>query len=145
VAVDVVIEQDVTTMALTAAPNPALVNQPITLTATVYGDPPSGTVTFYDGATVLGTGALSEASPASSAATLTVRSLAAGRHALSARYEGDHNNQASSTAAVVLLEVRLPASAPTAVPALDDRTLLVLALLLGGMAYRARRKARRLA
>ena len=48
-----------TSTALTAAPNPAVFGQSITFTATVTPAPtgtPGGTVSFYSGSTLLGTG-----------------------------------------------------------------------------------------
>jgi hypothetical protein len=74
-----------TTVALTATA--ALAAQPVTLTATVAGQAPgsstpSGTVTFLDGTSSLGTVALS-----GGVAQLTV-TLPAGTHALSAQYSG---------------------------------------------------------
>ena len=52
-----------TTTTLTSSVNPALVGQTITYTATVAptsgSGVPTGTVTFYDGTTVIGTGVLS--------------------------------------------------------------------------------------
>src|SRR5262249_3907978 len=53
-----------------------------------------GTVTFYDGTTVLGTATLS-GSPAT--ATLTTTTLAAGQHTITASYSGDNNFVASQS------------------------------------------------
>jgi hypothetical protein len=44
---------------LTSSQNPSNFGQAVTFTATVTGTSPTGTVTFKDGATVLGTGTLS--------------------------------------------------------------------------------------
>ena len=46
------------TVTLVGSPNPVTFGQPVTLTATVTPAVASGTVTFYDGATVLGTSSL---------------------------------------------------------------------------------------
>jgi hypothetical protein len=132
--------KDLTTMTLTASPNPARSNQQVTLTATVYGDPPTGIVTFYDanGTITLGTASLSPVDATSSQATFTVGPFTAGSiHALSASYEGDGIN-VSSTSKVVTLAI-LRSSGPgvtVSVPALGGWALLVLAAMLGWVAIR---------
>lgn len=79
-----------TTTALSASPNPSTVGQAVTFTATVarigglFGAP-SGTVTFLDGSTVLGTAGLDSAGHA----TFTTASLGAGPHTITATYSGD--------------------------------------------------------
>ncbi len=86
---------------LTSSVNPVLVNANTTLTATVsspYGTP-TGTVTFMDGSTVLGTGTLSS----SGVATLTVSFSTAGTHPLTVSYPGVGFFQAANSA--VLNEV----------------------------------------
>jgi hypothetical protein len=55
---------------------------------------PTGTVTFYDGSTVLGTQALSRTSPT---VTLTTSGLSVGTHRITADYSGDANFDASRT------------------------------------------------
>ncbi len=86
-----------TQTAVTSSPNPSLLNQPVTFTATVTAVAPgagtrTGTVTFKDGATTLGTGAVN----ASGHATLTTSSLAAGSHTITAIYGGDGNFNTST-------------------------------------------------
>ncbi|MES3000186.1 MAG: SBBP repeat-containing protein [Pseudomonadota bacterium] len=68
---------------LNSSLNPVVVGQPITLTADVQNPAPGGTVSFYDGATAIGS-----APVAAGRATLSV-SLAAGVHKLSAVFSGD--------------------------------------------------------
>jgi hypothetical protein len=83
-------------VALTSSVNPVLVNANTTLTATVsspYGTP-TGTVTFMDGSTVLGTGALNS----SGVATLTVSFSTAGTHPLTVSYPGVGFFQAANSA-----------------------------------------------
>ena len=109
-------------MTLTAAPTPSGLDMPITLTATVaaaQGAPtaPAGTVRFFDGATLLGTAALS-----SGTATLLTGGLAAGSHTIEARYDGDVSFEigsrtathavatAAATPAISLTTSRQPAS-----------------------------------
>ena len=68
---------------LSAAPNPAVFGTLVTLTATVTPAGATGTVTFYDGATVLGV-----APVLSGVATFTTTLLAAGSRSLTALYVG---------------------------------------------------------
>lgn len=133
----VVVGKDTTTTTLSASPNPAGAGQTITLTATVYGDPPTGTVTFHDGATTLGTGALTITSATSSVATFAIGNLTPGTHNLSATYAGDANNQASASA-VVAVAVNTP---PVAAPTLDRWAMLLLAGMVGIAALRRWRYA----
>ena len=76
--------------------NPSTFGQTITLTATVAsGGNPTGTVTFMSGATALGTVAL-----AGNIARLSVSTLAAGAHPITAIYNGDAGFNSSSSAAL---------------------------------------------
>lgn len=80
-----------TTVTLAALPRPFLVQQPLTLRATVQILPPAtgtptGTVTFKDGNAVLGTGTLS-----GNQATFTITSWTYTRHTFTAVYNGDSN------------------------------------------------------
>lgn len=72
---------------LSVAPNPSVVTSNVTLTATVTspGYNPTGTVTFLDGATAIGVGAVG----ANGVATFSTVSLSPGTHSLSAQYGGD--------------------------------------------------------
>ena len=85
-----------TTTAVTSSLNPSTVGQAVTFTATVTGlagSPPlTGSVTFTDGATTLGTVTLS----AGGQATLTTSALAFGPHTITASYSGDASHAASS-------------------------------------------------
>jgi hypothetical protein len=93
---DLTVGQAASGVALASSRADALVNQPVTFHATVSASAPgagtpSGTVTFRDGETILGTGSLS-----GSAASLTVPSLSHGTHAITAAYAGDTDFQAST-------------------------------------------------
>jgi hypothetical protein len=79
-----------TTTTLTASANPSPLGQPVTLTATVAADigTPTGTVNFYDGATLLGTGTLSLVN-GQMQATFTTAALGYGGHTIVAIYSGD--------------------------------------------------------
>jgi hypothetical protein len=85
-----VVNKYVTTIALSASPNPSNYGQTVTLTAEVTsstGAPPDGeAVTFNLGATVLGTGTLR-----GGLAAFSTNTLSAGAHALTAAYGGDTN------------------------------------------------------
>ncbi len=84
-----------TTTALSSSQNPSSVGQPVTFTATVTGVAPTGTVTFFDGGTQIGTAML-----AGGTASFTTSSLALGNHSITARYGGDISNAASTSAAL---------------------------------------------
>ncbi len=71
------------TATLSASPNPAIFGSPVTLTATVSPSSATGTVTFYDGTTVLGVAPVSNG-----VGTFTTALLASGVRSLTARYEG---------------------------------------------------------
>jgi hypothetical protein len=87
-------------IALVAAPLPIIQGLPLTLTATVTGVNPTGTVTFLDGTTVLGTAPI-----INGVAALVIVPSAAGSLNLQVSYSGDANNAVlppSSTAPVVV-------------------------------------------
>ncbi len=101
-----------TTGAVVADNNPSVVGQSVTFTATISSTStgtPTGNVTFFDGATNLGTSALN----GSAVATLSTSALTLGSHSITAVYAGDTNfvgstspimtqtvNQAATTSAV---------------------------------------------
>src|SRR5262249_3163435 len=75
-----------TVTTVTSSANPALVGQVVTFTATVSASgTPTGTVTFNDGATTLGTATLNN----SGQATFATSALAVGSHTITASYGGD--------------------------------------------------------
>ncbi len=128
------------TIALTASPNPAQAGQTVTLTATVTGFPPTGTVNFYDGGVLLGTGTLSGSSP--DLAAFSTASFAAGNHSITASYSGDVNNAASTTLAAVVEAVAAPFT-PMPAPTLGRWALLLLGGMIGLVARSYRRAASR--
>ena len=90
-----------TTISVTATPATSTYGQSVTLQATIVAAsgasvPPSGTVTFLEGTTTLGT-----ASPASGVASLGVSTLKVGVHPITARYSGDAIYAASTSATPV--------------------------------------------
>jgi sugar lactone lactonase YvrE len=96
-AIQQVVKQPAT-IALTASPNPAVVTATVALTATATAatGTPTGTVTFYDGATVIGSANLNSGGGASFSTT----SLAVGTQNLTAQYSGDTSN-ATGTSPIV--------------------------------------------
>src|SRR5262249_3036209 len=99
-----------TTTVVVSSENPSNFADSITLTATItpstttLGLPShSGTVTFKDGATTLGTGGVSGGT-----ATLAVSSLVAGSHNITAHYAGDTNYLLSASTKLVQVVDGLP-------------------------------------
>jgi hypothetical protein len=100
-------KQNGETITLTSGTNPAAFGASVVFTAKVPTDA-TGTVTFYDGATSIGTGTIS-----AGVATFTTSTLTVGTHPITATYGGDSNysnvtstavsqviNQASATMAI---------------------------------------------
>jgi len=82
-----------TTTTLTASASTIVSGASVTFTATVTGASPTGTVTFYNGASSLGTGTLS-----GGVATLTTKAVVTiGANSITAVYAGDANNAGSTT------------------------------------------------
>ncbi len=105
--------QTVSTTTLTSTPNPSVVDQLVVFVATVSGSDSTqtastmlgasvsavectGTVTFLEGATTLGTEQLNE----SGIATLILTTLTAGTHSVTAQYEGDQVCNSSTSTAI---------------------------------------------
>jgi hypothetical protein len=88
-----------TTTVLTASPNPAIAGQSVTLTATVAPAPtgtPAGTVSFYNGETLLGTIAVNS----SGVAAFITSSLPVGALSITAVYSGNTTFAGSTSTAV---------------------------------------------
>ncbi|HWC10637.1 MAG TPA: Ig-like domain repeat protein [Acidimicrobiales bacterium] len=87
-----------TATSLGATPNPSTAGQAVTFTARVTSSAPgspTGTVTFREGTTVLGTAAVSGGS-----ASFATSALGAGSHSVTAEYSGDAAFAGSSSSAV---------------------------------------------
>jgi hypothetical protein len=100
-AVNQTVDQDATTSALVSSANPSVFGQSVTFTATITADAPgsgtpTGTVTFEDGSTILGTGTLN----VSGIASFTTSSLSVGGHSITAIYGGDVDFISSTSSAV---------------------------------------------
>lgn len=93
---------------LAVEPGTATVGAPVTFTATVAGNNPTGTVTFLEGTNTLATVALSGGS-----ASYTTSSLATGDHVVTASYTGDGSNNGSTTNSPVTVHIQLPTTTTT--------------------------------
>jgi hypothetical protein len=93
-----------TTTNLTSSRNPSSFGEPVTFTATVTsaGSTPTGSVSFLDSSTVLGTVTLS-----SDIAAFTISTLPTGNHSITASYSPG-SGFAASTSAVLIQSVNTP-------------------------------------
>lgn len=113
------VNQGTTSVSVSALPNPGASGLPITLTATVTADimpvapasTPTGTVTFYDGSTTLGTGTLS-----GDQAIFTTSALSISTHSITASYAGDSNFVGSKSPALSLPVLRATSTDLVAAP-----------------------------
>jgi hypothetical protein len=108
-AITQAVDQASTTTSVTSSLNPSAYGKPVILTATISvtapaTGTPTGTVTFFDGSTNLGTAPVSRPK-------ITVKTLAVGSHSITAVYNGNANFVAS-TSSVLTETVNL---APTTV------------------------------
>jgi Big-like domain-containing protein/glucodextranase-like protein/carboxypeptidase family protein len=84
-----------TTVALTSSANPSAYGFAVTFTAAVTPSTATGTVTFLDGSSTLGTGTIRGGTATYSTSALTVAS-----HSMMASYSGDTNNSGASSSAL---------------------------------------------
>jgi hypothetical protein len=91
---------------LTSSLSSSTFGEPVTLTASVFPAASSGTVTFYDKSTEIGTAKVS-----SGIATLTVSTLSLGPNSLTAAYSGTQSEVASYSPAVLVKVAKSPSSA----------------------------------
>jgi hypothetical protein len=113
-AVSTTITQATTTTSVSFSPVSPVLGQDTTLTAAITPTTtgpvaPSGTVEFFDGSTLLGSGTVSGDS-----ATLVTTALPVGTSTLTATYEGDGNYSASTSpgVSVTVVSAATPASPP---------------------------------
>jgi hypothetical protein len=102
---------DVTQITVASLLNPSTLGQSVTFQATISGNfaSPTGTVTFYDGATAIGTGALAVTSTADIAATsFATSALAVGSHNITVGYAATQNFNAATSAPPVVQVVNPP-------------------------------------
>jgi len=128
------------TLAIAADVNPSTYGQAVTITGTVTipSGTPTGTVSFFDAGSLIGTGTIGP----NGKATLTTSTLVAGPHTITATYDGD--SQASQSSSQTLnLTVNQAAtsvtwSAPAAITfgsALGSTQLSATATVPGTFAY----------
>jgi hypothetical protein len=103
--ISVKVTKPTATVSLTASATTVNVGQLVTITATVNGTGarPTGTVTFFDGATQLGAVALT-----AGVAAYPTSALALGPHSITASYSGDSNYAGATSTAVTVTVNALP-------------------------------------
>ncbi len=114
-----------TATALTVVPASANTGAAVTFTATVTETSgtsvPTGTVKFMNGSNMLGSASLN----GTGVATFSSSTLAAGSYSVTAAYQGDSNNAASSSSAVALSITTPPPPAPTVTISVSPSTITV--------------------
>jgi large repetitive protein len=95
-----------TSSAVTANPNPAAVDSPMTFTAKVMGNGgiPTGSVTFFADGVSIATANLD----ATGTATISSSSLPAGTHSITASYSGDASDLPSTSPPIGILVTTIP-------------------------------------
>jgi hypothetical protein len=106
----------------------------VTFTATLTGTGATGTVTFKDGETILGSSTLSNGT-----ATFATSTLSAGTHAITAVYGGDANF-AGNTSSDVPLTVKSPSGTNWALVGAIIAAVIVGLFLLLLLIFGRRRK-----
>jgi uncharacterized repeat protein (TIGR01451 family) len=130
-AYTLIVDKKTTTVTLAATPNPAVAGQTVTLTATVAGDPPTGTVSFSDNSATLPCSPVTLIPGATnSIATCTTTFTTTGTHSITASYSGD-GDFVQATSSVLAVTVNATASPAVPAPTLDRWALLMLCALLG--------------
>jgi large repetitive protein len=86
-------------MVLNASASSAIATRPLTFTATLTstGGTPTGSVTFMDGASAIGSGNLN-----TGIATITTTALTVGTHTITSVYQGDTNDSAATSNALTI-------------------------------------------
>jgi hypothetical protein len=92
-----------TVVTLTSSVNPSADNQSVTFSASVHAGA-TGSITFLDGTTVLGTGTVS----AAGVAVFATSTLTIGSHPITASYGGDSNYSSAISAVLVQTVSKIP-------------------------------------
>jgi hypothetical protein len=126
------VSQGASTTTVTSSVNPGALGSPITITANVHGAGllPTGSVTFKDGATTIGTTSLN----GSGQAVFVTSALALGTHSISAVYGGDGNFSGSTSAAlaqVIVQSVSMTAVTSSANPSMAGLSVSFTATVSG--------------
>lgn len=122
-----------TTTSLGSSLNPSVVGQSVTLTATVSGTAPTGTVQFSEGGVNMGAPV---ALSGGGTATLVTSTLAQGSHSIIATYSGDASNTGSASPALVQTVNAASVPPPATnqpIPTLSAWGFVLLTLLLGAV------------
>ncbi|MBN9221586.1 MAG: Ig-like domain repeat protein [Mesorhizobium sp.] len=97
-AITVTVAKAVPTLTVSASDSAPAFAASVTFTAELTGGAsPTGTVTFKDGSTTLGTGTIS-----GTTATYSTTALTVGGHSITAEYTGDANNAVATSAAITV-------------------------------------------
>ena len=127
----VTVQQASTVTALTSSVNPLIQGSSLTLTAIVTSDSPNegGTVSFYNGSSLLGTVSLT----ANGTSTFSTQTLALGSQYLTAIYSGDTNHAGSTSATLAELVVQnsLMTVSSSVNPSVSGQTVTFTAQLQG--------------
>jgi MBG domain (YGX type)/Bacterial Ig-like domain (group 3) len=99
-----------TSLSLATSPNPSLVDQPITFTATVTGGATTGTVVFFIDGFALGSAPLASVAGSFQATFTLTGLLSAGSHVVSAAYVGSAGFAASTALVPAVQVIGLPGS-----------------------------------
>jgi hypothetical protein len=102
----VISKDETSTSVVTSTENPSTYGDSVTFSAVVSSvapgsGTPTGTVTFLDGTTVIGTGTLS-----AGIASLTISTLTGGDHLITAAYDGDPDFQTSDSPGDIIQDVQ---------------------------------------
>jgi hypothetical protein len=122
------VNKDNSSTTVISSQNPSVFGQAVTFTASVSATPPgtgtpSGTVDFFDGGVQIGTGTL-----ASGTATVTLSTLPAGNHAITATYNGDGDFNTSTGALIGTPQVVTAADTATAVTSSQNPSVFGLSV-----------------
>jgi DNA-binding beta-propeller fold protein YncE len=111
ISVTLHVGQNAATTSLGSSANPSIVTTAVTFTTTTSSSSgtPTGTVSFFDGTTLLGTATLSPTGQAS----YTTAALTAGSHSITAAYSGDASFSADTSSALAQLVQDFALSTPT--------------------------------
>ena len=104
-ATQVTVAKGAITVTLTSSVNPAALAQSVTFTA-LASTGATGSISFRDGVTVLGVGAIS----ASGIATFTTSTLTIGTHPVTAAFDGDTNFSAGTSAVLNQVISKVPSA-----------------------------------
>ena len=106
----VTVAKAATTVGLGSSANPAASGQAVVFTATLSPPTATGNVQFLDGATVIGTAAVSGGT-----ASMSTSGLTAGSHSITVAYAGDANCNAATSAALAETVTKAPSTASLSV------------------------------